>query len=135
MTKFKLKRLACFVAACFTMVVVTAPAAVTFADELSNDDQEDAEDAGDKFQELNAEADEAAEGGDFQQAINLWRQAIPYDQSPYVECRGALQRVYIRVAEHVITMMNNDSLDEGEAFSWFKARVSNVWGNSGCDSP
>ncbi len=104
-------------------------------DSNESGDSGDADDAGDRFSSLNAQADQAAEQGDFQDAIRLWSASIPYDQSPYVECRGALQRVYIRVAEHVIDMVANGSLDDDAAFEWFKARVSNVWGNSTCNTP
>lgn len=98
-------------------------------------DSDGDDDQGNRFRSLNAQADQAAEQGDFQEAIRLWSASIPYDQSPYVECRGALQRVYIRVAEHVIDMVANGSLDDDAAFEWFKARVSNVWGNSTCNTP
>ena len=97
-------------------------------------DDADSDEAGGRFRDLNAQADRAVEQGDFQGAIQLWRESIPYDQSPYVECRGALQRVYIRVAEHVVDMVANGSLDDDAAFDWFKARVSNVWGNSTCNT-
>ncbi len=98
-------------------------------------DSDGDDDQGNRFRSLNAQADQAAEQGDFQDAIRFWSASIPYDQSPYVECRGALQRVYIRVAEHVIDMVANGSLDDDAAFEWFKARVSNVWGNSTCNTP
>lgn len=102
------------------------------ADESGDDDTEQ---ASKHFRSLNAQADESAEQGDFQDAIQLWRAAIPYDKSPYVECRGALQRLYIRVAQHVVMMVANGTLDDDAAFEWFKARVSNLWGNSSCNSP
>ncbi len=104
----------------------------------SNNDPVDSDgddDQGSRFRSLNAQADQAAEQGDFQDAIRLWSASIQYDQSPYVECRGALQRIYIRVAEHVMDMVANGSLDDDAAFEWFKARVSNVWGNSTCNTP
>ena len=101
-----------------------------------DDDDADQDDgAADRFQDLNARADEAAESGDFQAAIKLWQESIQYDRSPYVDCRGALQGVYIRVAQHVLVMMNRGDLDADAAFPWFKAKVTNIWGNSGCNSP
>lgn len=128
------------------MILSCALVAASFSAAAQSDDDSDYgnndpadsdgdEDQGERFSSLNAQADQAAEQGDFQEAIRLWSASIPYDQSPYVECRGALQRVYIRVAEHVIDMVANGSLDDDAAFEWFKARVSNVWGNSTCNTP
>ncbi len=125
---------------CLTAFVLFGPATSATCQDATDMDAGDSGDDGDdgdgqSFESLNAQADEAAEQGDFQQAIRLWREAIPYDQSPYVECRGALQRVYIRVAEHVVTMVNNGDLDDDAAFEWFKSKVTNVWGNSTCNTP
>jgi|688.fasta_scaffold02343_26 hypothetical protein len=120
-------------------LVVLGPRASAQSDDDTDSSADDSggadDDAGDRFSALNAQADQAAEQGDFQDAIRLWSASIQYDQSPYVECRGALQRIYIRVAEHVMDMVANGSLDDDAAFEWFKARVSNVWGNSTCNTP
>ena len=93
--------------------------------------EEDAE----QFKEFNTAANEAAEDGDWQRAIDLWQQAIPYDHTPYAGCQGALQQVYIRVARHVIDMIQRGDLDQDGSVSWFKARVTNIWGNTPCNTP
>jgi len=96
---------------------------------------DDGQSAQEKFRDLNSRADEAAEDGDFDAAIALWQAAVPYDRSPYVECRGALQRVYIRVAQHVDEMVARGDLLPGDGFQWFQARSSNLWGNDPCNTP
>lgn len=93
------------------------------------------EDDAEQFKELNTAANEAAQDADWERAIDLWQQAIPYDHTPYAGCQGALQQVYIRVARHVVDMIQRGDLDEDASVSWFKARVTNIWGNTPCNTP
>lgn len=104
-------------------------------------DDQDPEDPGDvendieQFKDLNAQADRAAEAGDWGKAIKLWQQSVQYDRSPYPPCRGALQQTYIQVAQEVMRKIQSQDLDPVDALRYFRAEVTNNWGDSPCDAP
>ena len=84
------------------------------------------------YQEIMDDAQDAAEDGDFDEAIELWNKSLKYDPTTNPTCKGAKQRIFIQVAREAQHKVSQEAISDDDAMQWFDTRSESLWEDSGC---